>query len=92
MATGGLAVELEATHPQLPNDLTVSESRQPTHSGCDHDGIVAPFTGSRETWGSVAFAPGINQLPSDITRDLKRLGNRPTLRHEAGKFIRGRKE
>ena len=49
-------------------------------------------TGGRQVWNSVASAPGLNQFPSDIARDLKRLGNGPPLRHQAGKLVRSRKE
>jgi hypothetical protein len=92
VATGGLAIKLEAAHLQFPSDLPVSEPCQPSHSRRDHNRLVSPFTGSRQTRGAIALAPGFDQFPGYVARNLKCLGNRPTLRYEAGKFIRRREK
>src|ERR1039458_7734539 len=92
MAAGGLAVELESARLQFPRDLPVSEPCQPSHSRRDDDRVVSSFTGGRQARNAVALAPGFDQFPCDVARDLKGLGNRTPLCHEAGKFIRCRKE
>lgn len=92
VTTGSLAVEFETAHPQFPDDLAIAKAGQAAHLRSDHDGVVAALTGRREVWRAVALAPGLDQLPGNVTCDLQSLGNRPTLRYEAGKFIRSAKE
>jgi hypothetical protein len=92
MATGGLPVELKTAPLQLPNDLSVSESREAAHSCGDHNGVVPAVTGCRQVRHNIAFASGLNQFSSDVARDIERLSNRSALGYEARKFIRRRKE
>ena len=92
MAAGGLAVEYEAAQLQLPNDLSVTESRQAAHSCGDHDREVSPVIDTRQVRNTIALTPGFNQFPGDVACDVERLGNGSPLSYKAGKFIRGRKE
>ena len=92
MTAGGLPVELEAARLQFPRDLTISEPCPPSHSRRDDYCVVSSFTRSRQTRNAVTFAPGFDQFPRDVPRDLKCLSNRPSLRYQAGKLIRGRQE
>jgi hypothetical protein len=63
MATGGLAVELEAGQPQFPS--SVSEPSKPSHSRCDDDREVSPLTRGRQTRNAVALALSVDQFPGD---------------------------
>jgi len=92
VAASGLTVELEATGPELTDDLSVPKSGQTAHLRRDHDQVISPFARCWQVRNPVAFAPSFDQFPSDIACDLKRLGNRPPLRYEARKLIRGREE
>jgi hypothetical protein len=92
MATGALAVEFEAAHHLFPNDLAIAKPGQAAHLRRYHDGIVSALSGGREIRNAVPFAPGFDQFPGNVPCDLKSLGNRPPLRYETGKFVRGGKE
>jgi hypothetical protein len=87
MAAGGLAVELEAASLKLPNDLPVPEPRKATHSGGDHDRVVVPLAGRGQTGDTTALAPGLNQLPRDVSCDIERLGDSSPLRDQTGEFL-----
>ena len=89
MAAGSLAVELEAAHFQLPDDFRVSESRETAHSRSDHDRVVPALTGGGQTRNTLRLTSGLNQLPSDVACNVKRLSNGPALRNEPGEFFRG---
>jgi hypothetical protein len=92
MTTSGLPVELEATYLQLPNDFPVSESRQAAHSRGDHNRVVSALCGGRQIGHPVSLASSLNQFPSNVAGDVECLSNGPTLRDEAGEFIRGCEE
>ena len=92
MATGGLAIELEAEQPQLPNNLPVSESFEARHSRRHDNRVVPPLGRSWQIRKAVAFAPRLNQLASDVASNIERLRNCPALRDQAWEFIRGCKE
>ncbi len=92
MAAGRLAVEFESAHPQLPDDLAIAKPGQAAHLRGDHDGVVPALTGGREVRHAVSLASGFDQLPGNVASDLKSLGDRPTLRYEARKFIGSGKE
>jgi hypothetical protein len=87
MAAGGLAVECKTAFLQLPNDLSMSESRETALSCGDHDRIVPPVMCSRQVRNTVALALGFNQLPGHVPSDLERLRDGSPLGYEAGKFI-----
>ena len=92
MTTGGLAIERKPASLQLPNDLSIPESREAAHSCGDYNRVVSPIIGSRQVRNTVALAPSFNQFPGDIARDVERLGNGSALGYKTRKFIRGRKE
>jgi hypothetical protein len=77
-----LPVKREATPLQLPNDLSISESGKPAHSRRYHDHIVATLTCGRQVRNALTFTTGVNQLAGNVTRDIERLGNGSSLRHE----------
>jgi hypothetical protein len=91
MATCGLAVKSEAARLQLPDDLSIPESGKPAHSRRDHYGVVSPVVSSRQVRNTLTLTPGINQLAGNIASNIERLGNGPSLRHEAWEFVRRRK-
>jgi hypothetical protein len=92
MAAGGLAVELEATHLQLPYDLSVPEASETAHSGRNDDCVVPPLTCRRQVQNAIALAPGFDQFPGNIAGDVERLSYGPSLCDEPRKFIRCREE
>jgi hypothetical protein len=92
VTTGGLAIKLEAARLQLPNYFPLAESREPAHSGCDYDGVVAPLACARKILSAVPVAPGFDQLPRNIACDVERLGDSPPLGDQARNLFRGREE
>ena len=95
MATGSLAIELEATSLQLPNNLSIPKPREAAHSCGDYDSVVPPVVGSRKDLVTPprSRAGALDQFPSkDVASDVRRLGDGSALGYEAGKFVRGRKE
>jgi len=87
VAARRLPVEFETQHLQFACDFPVSESRQPTHLRCYHDGVVAPLTRSRKIWGSIAIAPCLNEFSRNVASDVKCLGHSAALSHQSWKFI-----
>ena len=92
MTASGLAIKLEAARLQLTNYFPIAESREPTHSGCDYDGVIPPLTGTGETLSVVPLAPCFDQLPRNIACDVQRLGDSPPLGDQARNFFRSREE
>lgn len=92
MASRGLPVELKAARLQPFNDRLVPKSRQASHSGRNHDCVVSPFARRLQVRSAASLAASFYQFSRDITCDLERFSDGPSLRNKAGEFIRGRKE
>ena len=71
VATGSLAAEFEAAHPQFPDDLAITKPGQAAHLRSNYDGVVSPLTGCREVRNAVSFPSGVDQFPGNVTGDLK---------------------
>jgi hypothetical protein len=92
VASGSLAIELESACFQLPHDLPVAKAGKTTHSGRDHNRIVAQLAYRRQRWNSITIPTCFNQFASNVACDVERLGDGPPLRNETGKFVRCRQE
>ncbi len=87
MTAGRLAVKLESTRLEFPYDIAIAETRETAHLRSHHDRVVPAAGGRGERDFALPFAPGLDEFPSYIPCDLKRLCNRPPLRHQPREFV-----
>ena len=70
---------------ELSHDLPVPEPCKTAHLRCDHNRVIVALARGGQLWNSLALSPRLNQLASDVARDVQRLGHRPPpLRDETG--------
>jgi hypothetical protein len=74
----------EAAGLQLSDDVSVSESSETPHLGGYNDREIAPLACCRQSRYILAFAPRLDELSRDVTRDVERLGYGAALRDKTG--------
>jgi hypothetical protein len=77
----GLTIKLESAGLELPDDLAITEARQPAHLCGHHNGVVV-VSGSRGKRDfAFPFAAHFYKLSRYVSCDVEGLGNRSPLRH-----------